>query len=563
MTHPATTPAASKKVDGYSVGQTLTVTCEAPAHGGAFVARTEQGVIFVRHGIVGEQAEVRITAIGPKRRFYFADVVSVPVPSLARRPHPWIQADALATDEERAAATGVPELLGGMEYGHISLAEQRRYKTDIVRTQINRLGGLPLESPLLTNLIVEELPLRDNNEGLSWRTRVRYNVTKIRTQPSDQQNSNEPGDQQNSNEPGDQKSDGTKSPAVTWRIGMHPYRASQPVPVVDFPLAALELRNLELEKLNLRGVREVEATVSSRGRVLLQFIVDPRFSIEEVAKDIEQQAADAWGLLAKRKISLFFTPQSTSNGKPKRRRPGSSHTPYRRVPEGDQLLGAGLRSVTEEVTFGSRRFSYQVSAGGFWQIHRAAPSTMVSTMLTMLRPQEGECALDLYAGAGLFTAALADAVGATGTVISIEGSPVTHKDARSNFAPDGCSRTENSADTRIEVIRGDVARHLVDLKTALEFGEIPAIDAVVLDPSREGANRTTLERLDALDPKRILYVACDPASLGRDTGILRELGWDMVQLRAFDMYPNTHHVESVALFERAPAKPRPRRRRTK
>ena len=550
MTHPATTPAASNNVDGYSVGQTLTVTCEAPAHGGAFVARTEQGVIFVRHGIVGEQAEVRITAIGPKRRFYFADVISVPVPSLARRPHPWIQADALATEEERAAATGVPELLGGMEYGHISLAEQRRYKTDIVRTQINRLGGLPLESPLLTNLIVEELPLRDNNEGLSWRTRVRYNVTKVLTQPGNEKNT-------------DQKNSGKKSPAVTWRVGMHPYRASQPVPVVDFPLAATELRNLELEKLNLRGVREVEATVSSRGRVLLQFIVDPRFSIEEVAKDIEQQASDAWGLLAKRKISLFFTPQSTSNGKPKRRRPGSSHTPYRRVPEGDQLLGAGLRSVTEEVTFGSRRFSYQVSAGGFWQIHRAAPSTMVGTMLTMLRPQEGECTLDLYAGAGLFTAALADAVGATGTVVSIEGSPVTHKDARSNFAPDGCSRTENSADTRIEVIRGDVARHLVDLKTALEFGEIPAIDAVVLDPSREGANRTTLERLDALDPKRILYVACDPASLGRDTGILRELGWDMVQLRAFDMYPNTHHVESVALFERAPAKPRPRRRRTK
>ena len=549
MTHPATTPAASNNVDGYSVGQTLTVTCEAPAHGGAFVARTEQGVIFVRHGIVGEQAEVRITAIGPKRRFYFADVISVPVPSLARRPHPWIQADALATEEERAAATGVPELLGGMEYGHINLDEQRRYKTDIVRTQINRLGGLPLESPLLTNLMVEELPLRDNNEGLSWRTRVRYTVTKVRAHDSEEKN-------------GEQNS-GKKNPAVTWRVGMHPYRASQPVPVIDFPLAAPELRNLQLEQLNLRGVREVEATVSSRGRVLLQFIVDPRFSIEEVAKDIEQQAADAWGLLAKRKISLFFTPQSTSNGKPKRRRPGSSHSPYRRVPEGDQLLGAGLRSVTEEVTFGSRRFSYQVSAGGFWQIHRAAPSTMVGTMLTMLRPQEGECALDLYAGAGLFTAALADAVGATGTVVSIEGSPVTHKDARSNFAPDGCSRTENSADTRIEVIRGDVARHLVDLKTALEFGEIPAIDAVVLDPSREGANRTTLERLDALDPKRILYVACDPAALGRDTGILRELGWDMVQLRAFDMYPNTHHVESVALFERAPAKPRPRRRRTK
>ena len=205
-----------------------------------------------------------------------------PYPPWHAAPHPWIQADALATDEERAAATGVPELLGGMEYGHISLAEQRRYKTDIVRTQINRLGGLPLESPLLTNLIVEELPLRDNNEGLSWRTRVRYNVTKVRAHDSEEKNS-------------EQKNGGKKNPAVTWRIGMHPYRASQPVPVVDFPLAATELRNLQLEKLNLRGVREVEATVSSRGRVLLQFIVDPRFSIEEVAKDIEQQASDAWG----------------------------------------------------------------------------------------------------------------------------------------------------------------------------------------------------------------------------------------------------------------------------
>ena len=537
MTQNTTSPSGSTTSGGYSVGQILTVTCEAPAHGGAFVARTSEGVIFVRHGVVGEQAQVRITAIGPKRRFYFADVIDVPLPSPARRPHPWIQADALATEAERAAATGVPELLGGMEYSHLTLNEQRRYKTDIVRTQIHRLGGLPLSSPLLTNLAVEELPLRDSPEGLSWRTRVKYAVTRVRHK----------------------KANGKT--VLTWRVGMYPYRASMPVPVIDFPLAAKELRELKLEQLNLRGVREVEATVSSRGRVLLQFIVDTRFPIDEIARAIEQQATAAWGPLAKRKISLYFTPPSTSNGKPKRRWPGASHTPYRRVADGDRLLGAGLHSVTEEVTFGTRRFSYQVSAGGFWQVHRSAPATMIAAMLTMLRPQEGECTLDLYAGAGLFTAALADAVGKNGTVVSIEGSPVTHKDARSNFAPDGCSRTDNSAQTRIEVIRGDVARHLIDLKTALDFEQLPPIDAVVLDPSREGANRTTLKRLDALNPGRILYVACDPASLGRDTGILRELGWDMVQLRAFDMYPNTHHVEAVALFERAPAKPRPRRRK--
>ena len=224
------------------------------------------------------------------------------------------------------------------------------------------------------------MPNRDLVEGdLSWRSRIRYTTAKS-------------------------IEDGT----TYWRIGMYPYHSSQPVPVVDFPLVARELRDLELHKLNLRGVRELEATLSSRGRILLQFMVDPRFETTHVAKEIERQCIQLWGKLAKRKISLFFTPYSGSKAKPsKRSGQPSVHSPYRRVRQGDILLGGGLRSVTEEVSFGPRRFSYQVSAGGFWQIHRCAPSTLMGTMLTMLRPTLGECALDLYAGAGLFTAALA------------------------------------------------------------------------------------------------------------------------------------------------------------
>ena len=517
---------------GYTIGELIQVTCETPAHGGALVARTHAGVVFVRHGVVGEEAQVRITAIGPKNRFYFADVVAVKVPAPVRRKHPWAQADALKTPEERQKLTGIAELLGGMEYGHLEPSEQRRYKAEIVRTQLHRLGGIPLESPLLTNLIVESMPNRDLVEGdLSWRSRIRYTTAKS-------------------------IEDGT----TYWRIGMYPYHSSQPVPVVDFPLVARELRDLELHKLNLLGVRELEATLSSRGRILLQFMVDPRFEPTHVAKEIERQCIQLWGELAKRKISLFFTPYSGSKAKPsKRSGQPSVHSPYRRVRQGDILLGGGLRSVTEEVSFGPRRFSYQVSAGGFWQIHRCAPSTLMGTMLTMLRPTLGECALDLYAGAGLFTAALADAVGSEGMVISVEGSPVTHRDARSNFAPDGPSRSDNSKETRVEVIRGDVAQSLQDLKAAHSLGQIPTPDAVVLDPSREGANRKVLERLNELKPGRILYVACDPAALGRDTAILRELGWDLVQVRAFDMYPNTHHVETLALFHRAPARIRPAR----
>ena len=517
----------TEPVSGYAIGDLVRLTCESPAHGGAFVARSEQGVVFVRHALTGETVQARITDIGPKNRYYFADAVAIDTPSPARREHPWVQGNSLLTDEERAAATGVKELLGGMEYGHIDPATQRAYKTDTLRTQLIRLGGISPDSPLITSLTVEPMPTKDLTEGdLSWRSRVRYTVVKT---PSG------------------------------WRIGMYPHQSSRAVPVIDFPLAARELRQLNLHELDLHGIRQVDAALSSRGRILIQLTVDPRFTASEVSQPIYRQAEKLWGDLAKRKISLFFTPENRSNAKPEYGVRPSLRSPYRRVRQGDVLLGGGLKSVTEDVTFGARRFSYQVSAGGFWQVHRCAPSALVGTMLTMLRPAEGECTLDLYAGAGLFTAALADAVGERGTVVSVEGSPVTHRDARANFAPDGAARSESAKDTRIEVIHGDVARTLLDLKTALELDELPHIDAVVLDPSREGAGKKTLERLNKLSPGRILYVACDPAALGRDTAILRELGWDLVQVRGYDMYPNTHHVEAAALFYRAPARIKPRR----
>ena len=300
------------------------------------------GSFFVRHGVVGEEAQVRITAIGPKNRFYFADVVAVKVPAPVRRKHPWAQADALKTPEERQKLTGIAELLGGMEYGHLEPSEQRRLQSQrSYELELHRLGGIPLESPLLTNLIVESMPNRDLVEGdLSWRSRIRYTTAKS-------------------------IEDGT----TYWRIGMYPYHSSQPVPVVDFPLVARELRDLELHKLNLRGVRELEATLSSRGRILLQFMVDPRFETTHVAKEIERQCIQLWGELAKRKISLFFTPYSGSKAKPsKRSGQPNVHSLIGVCVRGDILLGGGLRSVTEEVSFWSAKV--QLSGLRRWLLAR-------------------------------------------------------------------------------------------------------------------------------------------------------------------------------------------------
>ncbi|HVQ17506.1 MAG TPA: class I SAM-dependent RNA methyltransferase, partial [Actinomycetes bacterium] len=77
-------------------------------------------------------------------------------------------------------------------------------------------------------------------------------------------------------------------------------------------------------------------------------------------------------------------------------------------------------------------------------------------------------------------------------------------------------------------------------------------DLVVLDPPRAGAGRAVLERVARLGPRAISYVACDPAALARDVAILAGLGYELGALRAFDLFPMTHHVECVASFQPVP-----------
>jgi tRNA/tmRNA/rRNA uracil-C5-methylase (TrmA/RlmC/RlmD family) len=69
---------------------------------------------------------------------------------------------------------------------------------------------------------------------------------------------------------------------------------------------------------------------------------------------------------------------------------------------------------------------------------------------------------------------------------------------------------------------------------------------VVLDPPRSGAGREVVDRLARLGPAQLVYVACDPVAFARDVGYLRERGYDLEELRAYDLFPNTHHVEAVA-----------------
>ena len=176
--------------------------------------------------------------------------------------------------------------------------------------------------------------------------------------------------------------------------------------------------------------------------------------------------------------------------------------------------------------------SLEVSQESFWQSHKKAPEILTQAILDFAQFKTGEHVLDLYGGVGLFTAAIVEAVGPTGHVDLIEGSKVATADAARNFA----------SLSNITIATGDVAKLLP---------RITAADVVVLDPPRDGAGKETVAHIARLAPRAIVYVACDPAALARDTAYLADHSYSLVKVRAFDLFPMTHHIECVALYARA------------
>ena len=176
--------------------------------------------------------------------------------------------------------------------------------------------------------------------------------------------------------------------------------------------------------------------------------------------------------------------------------------------------------------------SLEVSQESFWQSHKKAPEILTQAILDFAQFKTGEHVLDLYGGVGLFTAAIVEAVGPTGHVDLIEGSKVATADANRNFA----------SLSNITIATGDVAKLLP---------RITAADVVVLDPPRDGAGKETVAHIARLAPRAIVYVACDPAALARDTAYLADHSYSLVKVRAFDLFPMTHHIECVALYARA------------
>ncbi|MEU6706988.1 class I SAM-dependent RNA methyltransferase [Streptomyces wuyuanensis] len=277
------------------------------------------------------------------------------------------------------------------------------------------------------------------------------------------------------------------------RAGLRRHRSHEVEPVGHCMIAAPEVSELGIEQRNWAGMASIEA-IAATGSQDRQVILTPRPGARLPIVELDKP------------VSVLRVHE----------RDGSVHRVHGRP---------FVRERADDRT-------YRVGMGGFWQVHPKAAQTLVGAVMQGLLPRKGDTALDLYCGVGLFAGAIGQRVGEKGAVLGIESGKRAVEDARHNL--------QDLPRVRIE--HGKV-------ESVLPRTGITEADLVVLDPPRAGAGRSTVEYVSGLGARRIAYVACDPAALARDLAYFREHGYRPRTLRAFDLFPMTHHVECVAILE--------------
>ena len=197
------------------------------------------------------------------------------------------------------------------------------------------------------------------------------------------------------------------------------------------------------------------------------------------------------------------------------------------LPSEIQDVPSGRQKYIEEV----RDARFQVAASSFFQVNTAQLSVVVDEIVQMLDLRGEDTMVDLYCGVGTFSRLLSPYVK---TVIGIEESASAVEDARVN-----CSDVENVV---FMEAKAEVAA--VDLSSSGQN-----VDVAIIDPPRVGCHPQAMEALSALHPRRIMMVSCNPVTMARDLDALCKSGFKLISVRPVDMFPQTRHVESLALLE--------------
>ena len=198
---------------------------------------------------------------------------------------------------------------------------------------------------------------------------------------------------------------------------------------------------------------------------------------------------------------------------------------------GDEFITVHGPGYMEDTLCG---LNFRLSPRSFYQVNHHQAQRLYEAAIRQAEITKDDTVLDLYCGVGTITLAMASAAG---KVIGVEVIPQAVEDARDNARR---NKIENA-----EFFCGDAGAAALEL----EKQGIKA-DVVIVDPPRKGLNADTIEALARFAPRRIVYVSCDPATLGRDTALIKERGYEVKNAMAADLFPRTVHVETVVLLSK-------------
>ncbi|MGA7617004.1 MAG: TRAM domain-containing protein [Thermoanaerobaculia bacterium] len=194
------------------------------------------------------------------------------------------------------------------------------------------------------------------------------------------------------------------------------------------------------------------------------------------------------------------------------------------------VVDPSARSTGEPVEVHVDPFSYRISTASFFQVNRHLLGTLIRLVMDLAGAiSSRRSAADLYAGAGFFAVPLATLFD---SVIAVEASAESNRWAEINLH--GCRNAKVVSTTVEQFVR----------RTRLDF------DFVMVDPPRAGLHQSVTSALGGMNGGTICYLSCDPVTLARDASRLRRAGWSLSSLELVDLFPNTHHIETLSSFVR-------------
>ncbi|MDR1428012.1 MAG: TRAM domain-containing protein [Bifidobacteriaceae bacterium] len=529
------------------------------AHGGCCVARLDGRVVFVRHTLPGEVIVAEV--LERRAQFWRAEAVRVLEPSPDRVPHVW-------------PAAG-PGGVGGADLGHVTLPAQQRWKAEAVRQALRRIGHIERD------VEVRAAPGDAANGGLGWRTRLDLEVDDAgrpgmhaprsgRVIAVDSMPLAVPALAEHAvfqrRWPGVRRIhlvapsvggvgvlvDGGGPAAARWlheavEVVLPAGRWGADGWLEELPVGAAADGPMERPRGPIEGPRG-GAGVAPPGTVVLPYRVRAD-GFWQVHKEAPQLLVEA--VLAAAVAGVAFGLAGSGGGGP-----AFDSGAAGRAPGGVGCVGGPDSARCPDSAGGSDSARCPDSVGGPDSARcpdsaggpdsarcpdsaggpgvpnsTGVPNNPVGLGHPLRAPGEWNrwpTVWDLYSGSGLFTVPLA----LTGAdVWAVEADPAANRAARRNA-------------------HGLDGIHLVQAEVATAIKDLPAPDLVVLDPPRRGAGARVSAAIVQARPRRVIYVACDPAALARDAAALIRGGYRLGEVSGLDLFPHTHHVECVAIFER-------------